>query len=146
MNIAILKGNLTRDNELRYLTSGSAVCTNSIATSKKWKDQNGQVQEKTMFMEVVIFGKGAEIFNQYTKKGSKVLLNGSIELDQWQDQNGQNRSKHKLNVNEFEFLDSKPQDQNHGNNYNQTANYNQPQQQYQQPLPQVEYDGQEIPF
>lgn len=111
MNTVILKGNLTKENELKYLPSGSAICSNSIATTKKWKDQQGQQKEKTCFIDIVVFGKGAEIFNQYTKKGSKIIIRGSIELDQWQDQQGQNRQKHKISVEEFEFLDSKQDNQ-----------------------------------
>ena len=138
MNQVIIKGNLTRDNELKYLPSGSGVCSNAVAVTKKWKDQSGQQKEKTLFIDIVVFGKGAEIFNQYTKKGSKILIRGSLELDQWQENQGQKRQKHKINVEEFEFLDSKSDNQQQNNNQYQ------PQQQYNQ-SPQQQMRQQEFP-
>ena len=126
-NKIILIGNLTRDNELKYLPSGSAILNNSIATSHKYKKQDGTQIDEVMFLEFSLFSKSAEIFNQYTKKGSKVMLEGRLKLEQWDDQNGNKRSKHTLLVNEFKFLDSKQDNQ--GQNQQPQQNYNAPQQQ-----------------
>jgi single-strand DNA-binding protein len=131
-NKVIMQGNLTKDNELKYLPSGSAVLSNSVAVTDKWKDQNGQQKEDTCFLEFSIFGKGAETFNQYTHKGSKVLLDGKLKLEKWQDQNGNNRQAHKMKVENFTFLDSKDQSQGQ-------QGYGQPQGQYQQPRQQQGY-------
>ncbi len=129
MNKTIISGHLVRDNELKYLPGGTPVLTNAIATTKKWKDKNtNEIKEKTMFIDIVLF-RGAETFNQWTFKGSKVLITGSIELDQWQDsQTQQNRQKHKINVEEFEFLGTKQDNQTH----NQPNQQMQNDQQYQQ--------------
>ena len=106
MNIVILQGNLTKENEMRYMQNGTAICSNSIEVTKKWKDKQGNTQEKVLFVDIVIF-RGAETFNQYTQKGHKILIRGSLELDTWQDNNGNNRQKHKVNVEEFEFIQGK---------------------------------------
>ncbi|MDP0588785.1 MAG: single-stranded DNA-binding protein [Candidatus Endonucleobacter bathymodioli] len=92
VNKVILIGNLGNDPEVRYTPSGSAVANLSIATSESWKDRNtGQAQEKTEWHRVVIFGKLAEITQQYLRKGSKVYLEGKLQTRKWQDQQGQDR-------------------------------------------------------
>lgn len=159
-NKIILIGNLTRDNELKYLQSGSAILNNSIATSHKYKKQDGTQMDEVMFLEFSLFAKSAEIFNQYTKKGSKVMLEGRLKLEQWQDQNGNKRSKHTLLVNEFKFLDSKQDNQRQSQNQQPQQNYNTPHQNqqqnnYQQPqqqMPQnnqqpiIDINSDEVPF
>ena len=124
-------GNLTRDIELKYLPSGSAIANGAIATSHKYKKQNGEQVDEVCFLDFSIFGKGGEIFNQYVRKGSKVMLEGRLVFQQWKAQDGTNRSRHALSVTEFKFLDGKPDSQDTGGN-----NYNSPQQQYNQPSQQ----------
>ena len=99
-------GNLTRDIELKYLPSGSAIAKSAIATSHKYKMQNGEQKEEVCFLDFTVFGKGAEILNQYVKKGSKVMLEGRLIFEQWQANDGTNRNRHTLRVDEFKFLDS----------------------------------------
>ena len=143
-NKVIMIGNLTRDIELKYLPSGSAIANGAIATSHKYKMQNGEQKEEVCFLDFSIFGKGGEIFNQYVRKGSKVMLEGRLVFQQWKAQDGTNRSRHALSVTEFKFLDGKSDSQDTGgNNYNapqqqqaQQQNYNAPQQQYNQPAQQ----------
>ncbi|MGB3750335.1 MAG: single-stranded DNA-binding protein [Arcobacteraceae bacterium] len=142
-NKVIMIGNLTRDIELKYLPSGSAIANGAIATSHKYKMQNGEQKEEVCFLDFSIFGKGGEIFNQYVRKGSKVMLEGRLVFQQWKAQDGTNRSRHALQVSEFKFLDGKSDSQDMGeNNYNQQQNsqpqqnYNAPQQQYNQPAQQ----------
>tara|TARA_R110001606_G_scaffold2504_5_gene10985 strand:- start:3668 stop:4096 length:429 start_codon:yes stop_codon:yes gene_type:complete len=140
-NKVIMIGNLTKDIELKYLPSGSAIANCSIATSHKYKMQNGEQKEEVCFLDFSIFGKGGEIFNQYAKKGSKVMLEGRLVFQQWKAQDGTNRSRHALSVSEFKFLDSKQDNQQQ-----QTQQpYNAPQQQ-QNSIPTIDPDSEEIPF
>ena len=112
-NKVIVVGNLTRDIELRYMPSGAALAKSSIATSHKYKDQQGQQKEEVCFLDFNVFGRSAEVANQYLKKGSKVLLEGRLTFEQWTAQDGTNRSKHSLRVDTLKMLDTKPQnDQN----------------------------------
>ena len=141
-NKVTLLGNLTRDIELRYLQSGKVVASTAIATSRKFKGQDGQSKEKVMFIDISAFGRLGEIMNQYLRKGSKVFIEGTLELDQWTDQSGQKRSKHTVVVNEMKMLDSKQDggnQQGYGQQQQQQQSYQQPQQQqqsYQQPQQQ----------
>ena len=147
-NKVIMIGNLTRDIELKYLPSGSAIAKGAIATSHKYKTQTGEQKDEVCFLDFTVFGKGGEILNQYVRKGSKVMLEGRLVFEQWQAQDGTNRNRHTLSVSEFKFLDSKADAQNTGggNNYNaptqqQPQSYGQPQQnnynaQQQQPAQQ----------
>ncbi len=85
INKAILFGNLTRDPELRALPSGMNVASFSIATNRTFKDRDGKKQEQTDFHNVVVFGRQADIINQYLKKGSSVLIEGRIQNRSWDD-------------------------------------------------------------
>ncbi len=92
INKVILVGNLGNDPEMRYTPDGRAIANLSIATSESWQDKNtGQMQEKTEWHRVVIFGRLAEVAGQYLKKGSQVYIEGKLQTRKWQDQNGQDR-------------------------------------------------------
>jgi single-strand DNA-binding protein len=104
-NKIVLVGNLTRDIELRYIQSGTAVANTAIATSRKFTS-NGEKKEEVMFIDITFFGRSGEIANQYLRKGSKILVEGRLKFDQWVDQNGQKRSKHSVNVENMQMLDS----------------------------------------
>lgn len=106
-NKVIMIGNLTRDIELKYLPSGSAVAKSSIATSYKYKSQDGSQKEEVCFLEFTIFGRMGEVANQYLKKGSKVLLEGRLVYESWTAQDGSTRNRHSLRVEEMKMLDSK---------------------------------------
>jgi len=106
-NKVIFIGNMTKDIELKYLPSGSAIANGAVATSHKYKTQSGEQKEEVCFLDFSIFGKGGEVFNQYVRKGSKVMLEGRLVFQQWKAQDGTNRSRHALNVTEFKFLDKK---------------------------------------
>jgi single-strand DNA-binding protein len=77
----ILVGNLGRDPEMRYIPSGAAVTSFSMATSEKWTGQDGNKQERTIWWRVSVFGKMGEVCNEYLKKGSKVLVEGRMTAD-----------------------------------------------------------------
>ncbi|MEW4367042.1 single-stranded DNA-binding protein [Aliikangiella maris] len=92
INKVILIGNLGQDPEVRYTPSGSAVTTLNLATSESWKDKNtGQMQEKTEWHRISIFGKLAEIAGEYLRKGSQVYIEGKLQTRKWQDKQGQDR-------------------------------------------------------
>ncbi len=106
-NKVVLIGNLTRDIDLRHLQSGLAVAKTAIATSRKFKGQNGEQKEETVFIDISFFGRSAEVAQQYLHKGSKILVEGRLVFDQWVDQNGQKRSKHSVAVEIMQMLDTK---------------------------------------
>lgn len=110
VNITCLLGNMTRDVELRFLTSGTAVGSFGMAMNRKYT-QNGESKEECTFVDCTVFGKQAETLAKYTKKGSKIHIIGRLKLDTWDDkQTQQKRSKLGVVVESFTFLDSKKQD------------------------------------
>ena len=84
INKAMLFGNLTRDPELRALPSGMNVVNFSIATNRVYKDRDGKKQEQTDFHNVVVFGRQADVVNQYLKKGSSVFVEGRMQTRSWE--------------------------------------------------------------
>lgn len=104
MNKAILCGNVGRDPEVRYTQGGSAVANLSIATTEKWTDKSGQRQEKTEWHRCVIWGRQAEVIQEYVKKGDKLLVEGSIETREWQGKDGGKRQTTEIKVRAFEML------------------------------------------
>ena len=111
LNKVMLMGNLTRDPELRYLPSNVAVVGLGLAVNRRWRNQQGEQQEETTFVDCEAFGKTAELLNQYLQKGRPVYLEGRLKLDQWQDrEGGGNRSKLKVIVENFQFIDSRQAD------------------------------------
>jgi len=155
-NKVIMVGNLTRDIELRYLPSGSAIAKSAIATSYKYKSQSGEQKDEVCFLDFNLFGRSAEVANQYLKKGSKVLLEGRLIFEQWTAQDGSTRSRHSLRVEAMKMLDSKssesnntynPEHQPNSNSSTAESNHN-----YQTPsalerkIPEIDIDEDEIPF
>ena len=157
-NKIILIGNMTRELELRYIPSGAAIGKSAIATSHKYKAQDGTQKEEVCFLDFNIFGKGAEILNQYTHKGSKIMLEGRLVLESWTAPDGTARHKHSLRVEEFKFLDTKDKSNDNQNESQSYSGYQQRQQQQnaqpnRQPKQVEEYmpdididDDSEIPF
>lgn len=124
-NKVVLVGNLTRDIELRYFQNGTAIGKTGIAVSRKFNAGNGEKGEETCFIDLIFFGKTAEIANQYLSKGSKILVEGRLKFEQWIDNNGQNRSKHTISVDSMEMLGGNPQQNNGGGyqGYNNQSNF-----------------------
>ena len=91
INKVIIVGNLGQNPEVKYMPNGNAVTNISVATSESWKDQQGQLQERTEWHRIVMFRKLAEIAGQYLQKGSQVYIEGKLQTRKWQDQNGQDR-------------------------------------------------------
>lgn len=94
-NRVILMGNLTRDPEVRYTASQTAVTDLGLAVNRTWYDKNtNQKREEVTFVDVTLWGKQAELAGEYLSKGRSVLIEGRLKLDQWDDKNtGQKRSK-----------------------------------------------------
>ena len=167
-NKVILVGNLTRDVEVRYSQSGSAIGKVGIATSRKFKSATGEQKEEVMFIDLTFFGRTAEIANQYLRKGSKVLVEGRLILEQWVAQDGSKRSRHSVTVESMKMLDTRA-DSMQNNQYNNNNGYNAAPAQQQQPsyqqqtqqapvqqmapsapqepkIPEIDIDEDEIPF
>ena len=97
-NKVILMGNLTRDPQVRYTPSGSAVAELGLAVNRSWFDkQSNSRKEETTFVDVTVWGRTAEIAGEYLSKGRSVMIEGRLQMDQWEDkQSGQKRSKLKV--------------------------------------------------
>jgi len=92
VNKAILVGRLGRDPETRYTSGGQAVCNFTLATDETYKDRSGERQKRTEWHRIVVWGKLAEICQQYLKKGSLVFIEGRIQTRQWDDRDGNKRT------------------------------------------------------
>ena len=99
-------GHLGRDPELRTTTGGDAVCGFSVASSEKWRDRNGEPQERTQWFDVSVFGKSAEACGKFLSKGSLVFVAGSVQLDEYEHK-GEKKAKLKLTAREVKFLSPK---------------------------------------
>jgi len=104
LNKAMLIGNLGADPETRYTQDGTCVCNLRLATTEKFKDRNGQQQEKTEWHRVVLWGRLGEIANQYLKKGARVYIEGKIETRKWQNKDGQDQYTTEIRANEMKML------------------------------------------
>src|SRR5215203_5810006 len=104
-NQVILMGNLTRDPQLKYLPSQTAVAEFGVATSRKFKTQNGEDREEVLFVDCTAFGKTGELINQYFQKGKPIFVQGRLKYDSWEDkQGGGKRSKLTVVVDNFQFI------------------------------------------
>jgi len=106
-NKVILVGNITRDLELRYIPSGTAVVKAGLAVNERFKGSDGQQKDKTLFIDVDVWGRQAEVLCEYAGKGRCILVEGTLELDTWDDKDGNKRSKIKVRCDRFQFMDAK---------------------------------------
>tara|TARA_B100001250_G_scaffold97542_1_gene81845 strand:+ start:915 stop:1331 length:417 start_codon:yes stop_codon:yes gene_type:complete len=108
VNKAIILGNLGSDPDIKYTKAGSPVANLSIATSERWKDkETGEQKEQTEWHRVVVFGRLAEIAEQYLKKGSKVFIEGKIQTRDWEDADGNKKYTTEVVAREMTMLDSR---------------------------------------
>jgi len=108
VNKVILVGNLGRDPETRYATSGSAICNITVATSRQWKDKaTGEKKEETEWHRVVFYDRLAEIAGEYLKKGRPVYVEGRLKTRKWQDKEGQDRYTTEIVAEEMQLLGSR---------------------------------------
>ena len=103
-NKVILMGNLTRDVETRTTPSGQSVSNFSLAVTRSWKDQNGQTQDQTSFINCVAWGKVGEIIGQYVQKGAPLLVSGRLDQRSYEDKDGNKRSSVEVVVEDFNFV------------------------------------------
>lgn len=105
VNKVILIGNLTRDPEVRYTPKGNAVAELGLAINRFFTQDNGEKREETTFVDVTLWGRQAELAQQYLQKGRPVYIEGRLQLDSWEDkQSGQKRSKLKVVGEVMQFL------------------------------------------
>jgi single-strand DNA-binding protein len=107
VNKVILVGRLGKDPETRFTTSGQAVCNFSLATDETYKDRAGERQKRTEWHKIVVWGKQAEIAQQYLHKGSLIFVEGRIQTRQWDDKEGQKRTSTEIVASNFRMLGSK---------------------------------------
>jgi single-strand DNA-binding protein len=108
-NRVILIGNLTRDVELRYIPSGTAVADIGLAVSEKRKNANGDWIDDVVFVDVTAWGRTAEVMSEYLSKGSPVFIEGRLKYDTWEGQDGQKRSKLKVTCDRMQLIGPKGQ-------------------------------------
>jgi single-strand DNA-binding protein len=107
VNKVIILGRLGQDPELKNTPSGAAVCNFSMATSESWNDKNtGQKQEKTEWHRIVVWGKLAELCNQYLSKGRQCYVEGSLQTRSWDDEQGNKRYSTEVNARTVQFIGS----------------------------------------
>lgn len=107
LNRVFIMGNLTRDPEMRYTPSNTAIVQIGVAINRTWKNQAGEKQEEVTFVDAEAWQKTAETINQYFRKGDPIHIEGRLKLDQWEDKEGQKRSKLKVVIENFQFIKSK---------------------------------------
>jgi single-strand DNA-binding protein len=103
-NKVLLIGNLTRDPQLSYTPSQTAVVDFGLAVNRRWKGQDGENKEETCFVDCRAFGRMAENINKYLTKGRPLFIEGRLTFDSWTAQDGTKRSKHRVTVENFQFL------------------------------------------
>lgn len=140
MNNVNFIGNLTRDVELRTLSTGAKVAKMSLAVNRKCKGTSGQLDVETCFIELETWGRTAEVASEYLKKGSKVGVSGFLKQESWTDKDGTKRSKHIVVLEKLDFLDTK------ANNGSPAPQPQQAQKPTQSEPPTIEIDDDDIPF
>ena len=153
INKVILIGNVGQDPEIRYAgdaVSGAKVATIRLATSERYKDRNGNLQEHTEWHTVVVWRNTADVVEKYVKKGSQIYVEGRIRTRSWDDQNGNKRYVTEIMGDTLQLLGRRPENQNNQGGYGasqQQSGYAAPQQGgYQQSAygqPQGGYQGQQ---
>lgn len=103
-NKVLLMGNLTRDPELRYIPSGTAVATFTIAVNRAYTSQTGEKKEEACFVRVIVWARRAELCGEFLSKGSLVFVEGRLQSRTWDDQSGQKRSTIEVVANNVQFL------------------------------------------
>ena len=111
VNRVFLLGRLGKEPELRYTPQGTPVANFPLATDRKWRDRNGNLQSQTEWHNIVIMGKQAETAASYLKKGSLIFLEGRIQTRNWEDKDGNRHYRTEIVARNFRFLDRKPSEE-----------------------------------
>ncbi|MCX5636834.1 MAG: single-stranded DNA-binding protein [Planctomycetota bacterium] len=107
-NKVLLMGNLTRDPQLSYTPNQTAVVDFGLAVNRRWTSKGGEAKEETCFVDCRAFGRQAENINKYLTKGRAIFLEGRLTFDSWTAQDGTKRSRHRVTVENFQFLPGAP--------------------------------------
>jgi single-strand DNA-binding protein len=121
VNKVILVGRLGRDPETRYTGGGQAVCNFSMATDESFKSKSGERQKRTEWHKIVVWGKQAEIAQQYLKKGSQIFLEGRIQSREWMDKENQKRTSFEIVATNFRMLGSRSDSMGGGASHSASA-------------------------
>jgi len=113
-NKVLLIGNLGRDPEVRHTNSGQPVANLRVATSRRYKDREGNWSEQTEWHDVVCFGRTAETAGQYLHKGSRVFVEGRLQTRSWDDREGKKQYRTEVVAEALKFMDSKGGDSSGG--------------------------------
>lgn len=121
-NKVILMGNLTRDPEMKYLPSGTAIANFGIAMNERYTDrQTGEQRENVCFVDVEAWDRQAEVVNEYFSKGSPIFLEGSLKFDSWETPEGEKRSRLKVRLLRFQFIGGRQDGDEVGGGYTQAT-------------------------
>ncbi len=104
LNKVFLIGNLAQDPEVKYLPSGMAVADLRLAVNERYKNKSGEVVESTIFLDVVVWSRQAEVCGEYLTKGSPIFVEGRLQMDTWKTQQGENRSRLRVRSDRIQFL------------------------------------------
>ena len=110
LNKVMLIGNLTKDLELRYISSGDAVINFTIATNRKWNSKSGEAKEETSFVGCTAWGKTAELMSKYLNKGDPIFIEGRIKQEIFEHTDGKKETKTKVTVENMQFLGKKKEE------------------------------------
>jgi single-strand DNA-binding protein len=116
LNKVLLIGNLTRDPEVRMMSSGRPVCNFGLALNRSYKDADGNKKEEVTFVDVECFGPRAEAVGRFFSKGRPIFVEGRLKLDQWESKEGEKRSAIRVVLDNFEFVDAGRNEANSNNN------------------------------
>ncbi|MGC8624831.1 MAG: single-stranded DNA-binding protein [Phycisphaerae bacterium] len=108
LNKVFLMGNLTREPKLSYTPNQTPVCELALAVNRRWTGQDGQPHEEVTYVDCSAFARSAETLAKYLHKGRPVFIEGRLKLDQWEAQDGAKRSKMRVIIESFQFIDSRP--------------------------------------
>jgi len=117
LNKVMLIGNLTRDPEVRMMTSGRPVCNFGLAMNRSYKDSEGNRKEEVTFVDIECFGPRAEAVARFFTKGRPIFVEGRLKLDQWESKEGEKRSALRVVLDNFEFVDSGKQESSSPESY-----------------------------
>jgi single-strand DNA-binding protein len=140
-NKIFLMGNLTRDPQLSYLPSQTAVVDFGLAVNRRWTSRDGQNRDEVCFVDCRAFGRLAENINKYMKKGRPLFVEGRLSFDSWTAQDGTKRSKHRVTVESFQFLPGAGGAGQAGQGYEEGGAVG-----ADEPAPEASGQGNDIPF
>ena len=115
INKVIISGNLVRDPDTRILENGNHLAKMSIANNQRYRDKNGEWQEKTCYVNIIAWRKTAELVSEFCRKGSPVLIEGELVFNSWEDRGGNKRNQLEVNARRIQFLERRSQDSSYRN-------------------------------